>query len=285
MSKNVKSSLLPSLRQAFQSSEKNLRAMMINEPISRQDALFLFKQQTPPRYFTKGPAVHSINLDSTTASRLLLGTHYAALADRLSELDIKNDHVRCTLSHVLLQSLALKLEREFGFQVHVAEAQEDVSSASPLSRVAPTDAVVPTGKQRKRQRPSEEYEEGMEVDEEEVIKKPRMLEKESAEQLLFHLTDGGVSGYTLVCSAVEETWIHRRRKRREKERLTSASSATAEPMTTPTTPCLSFTLTSVPSFHLATVVLHINNPLYQQSFQQFFAVLKKWLLCSSPSQS
>lgn len=291
VSKNVKSSLLPPVRQAFQSSEKTLRDMISSELTARQDVLSLFKQQALPLCGKKGAAVHSLNLDSATASHLLLDTRYAALADRLSELNVKSAHIRSTLSHILLQSLALKLAREFGFQVSAAEAQEDMSCASPLSCVPPTHMMVPADKQRKRQRPSEEFEEGMEVDEEEEgkverIKRLRVSEQESAKQLLFDLADGEEgSGYTLMCSAMEESWIHRRRKRRKKERLASASSETAEPMTTPTTPCLSFTLTSVPSFHLATVVLSISNPVYQQPFQQFFAILKKWLLCSSPSQS
>lgn len=291
VTKNMKASHLSPLRQAFESSEKILRHIMTNELTARQDVLSLFKQQTLPVPDKKRATGYSLDLDAATAGCLLLNTHYTALANRLSELDRSNGSVQCMLNHVLLQSLALLLQREFGFRVHAAEAQEESLPSIPCTH--PLDLEVPAGKQRKRQRPSEECEEVMEIDEDlggGEVKRSRLSEQESAEQLLFRLAEGERAGYTVVCSAMEESWLHRRRKRREKERLGSASSGDAVPSTptpTTTTPCLSFTLTSIPtptSLYLATVDLCVTDPTYQQSFQQFFAVLKKWMLYSLPSQ-
>lgn len=305
VTKNLKAPHLPQLLHAFQSSLKILKELLEGEQIApgtRQNVLSLFKPTESAIPRKKAAAVHTLHLDTGTVCRLLCGTRYAALAGRLEELDLNNTFIQWTLNHVILQSLAVQLEREFGFRVH-AESPA-ASSISPASSLPPTNIAVADGSahQCKRQRKEVEgevsSEEGMEVEEEGLVevggeqgvKRKRLAEQESAEQLLFRLTEGEWSGCTLVCSAMEESWIHRRRRRREKQKQASCSpSNTVEQGATASSlsgPCLSFTLTSPsnpsPGNHLAVVVLHATDSKFQHHFQQFFAVCKKWLLSTSP---
>ena len=291
------------LLQALRSSREVLRRVLEGEsPNMRQDLLPVFRQSEVASPGKRPTASHTLHLSADTVHRLLQGTQYAVLADRLQELDLRNPHVHCTLDRLVLQALAQQLEGEFGLSVQTERQPETASSSLP-----PSSPLLPSAEdggcmeadspsqQHKRRRPREEEEEGMEVEKGwEGGKKLRLAGQESAEQLLFRLAEG--LGAVLVCSAVEESWQHRRRRRRKGEQR-EATSCSPESSVGRTVgglaaslpalpPCLIFTLTLPrnlsPSNHLTAVTMCASHAMFCQSFQQFFAVCKKWLLSSHP---
>ena len=291
------------LLQALRSSREVLRQVLEGEsPNMRQDLLPVFRQSEVASPGKRPTASHTLHLSADTVHRLLQGTQYAALADRLQELDLRNPHVRCTLDRLVLRALAQQLEREFGLSVQAERQPETASSnlppSSPLLLHSAEDGGCmesdSPGQQHKRRRPREEEEEGeegMEVEKRwEGGKKLRLAGQESAEQLLFRLAEG--LGAVLVCSAVEESWQHRRRRRRKGEQREATSCSPESSVgglaaSLPALPpCLVFTLTlpsnPSPSNHLTAVTMCASHAMFCQSFQQFFAVCKKWLLSSHP---
>ena len=307
VTKNVGPAHLRPLLQALQSSLSQLADLLDSEqstPDTRHDALSLFRLTEPsPVSGKKAAAMKTLHVDISTASRLLHGTCYAALANCLQELDLHNLLIQHTLDRIILHSLAQHLEREFGFKVQTIRQQEAVSASitpylSPGLCPSLLDKVY-SAHHRKRQRMAEEGEgegeEGMEMEEEgggesgesgecEGVKRKRQTEQGSAEQLLFELTAGEECGSTLECSAIERNWIGRRRKRRMHQGQASSSCEAVTEEEAP--PCLSFLLSSSsnqpPSDHFTTISLQVTEPMYQESFLQFFAVCKKWLFSHPP---
>ena len=298
VTKNVGPAHLPPLLQALRSSLSLLTELLDSEqtaPGTRHDALSLFKQTGPsPGSGKKTAAMKTLPLDASTASWLLCNTRYTALADRLHELDLHNPLIQHTLDSIVLHSLAQHLEEKFGFRVHTVRQQEAVAAyiAPPPSPgpspSLPSPDTLCSVHHRKRQRAAEEEEreERMEVEEEgggeggqcERVKRKKLVEQGSAEQLLFRLSEDDECGCMLECSAMERNWIGRRRKRRMQQRQGSCSHGSA---TEEASPCLSFTLSSSsspsPDNHITMVTLQVTDPMYHQSFLQFFAVCKKWL--------
>ena len=294
VTKNVKAVHLHLLIQTLQSSQPELRELLSHEettPLTRQNVLPLFKHSQTSTTTTekKRSGHHFLQFNIDTMSCLLHNTCYAALSGRLQELDLSNLLVHRKLSHILLEALAELLEREFGFRVH---SESHGSATNVVLPLAPVCRPHCSANILKRQRPDEE--EVMEVEEgqgdgggegrgeeggegQEKVKRQRLVNVESVENLLFRLTEGQGSDYTIECSAMEESWIGRRRRRRAIQQQPGLASFSPETVS----PCLSFTLSTPYSCTVVsnyTVMLQATEPMFQSSLQQFFSVWKQWLL-------
>ena len=298
VAKNMKAVHLQSLLQALKSSQSRLQELLTHENTGPQQNILSLFTETEPVPATARSPLHRLQLDMAAASRLLQDTCYEALAGRLQELDLSNKLIRRTMDSVVLQALAGKLETEFGFKVH-SKRLGVLSTASVSPQPLQEEAAVQSSGHatRKRQRTPTaegEEEEEMEVEGEgegeegEGVKRQRVEGAESAEQLLFCLTEGKGLECQMELSAVEESWIGRRRRRREKQRQTISSPEATVSHEMTTTPCLSFTLSMLlnqqPQCHTeysTTVTLQAADPKFQISLQVFFSVCKNWLLSNS----
>lgn len=294
MTKNISSVQLQQLLLALKYSQLKLQELLgHSESDARENILSLFRQ-SDTRSLTATKPLCVLQFDITAATRLLQKTCYEPLAGRLHELDLSNPLTQKTLNCIILEEMTAKLEREFEFKVH---SEQETAVLSTCSVCPPDTTVAPySGHMRKRQRPPTdkveedvmEVEEGqmmvVEEEEEEEVKRQRLESQESAEQLLFRLTKDKVLRCHLMLTAMEETWVGRRRRKRQ----TSSSPRATDNDKTSTTPCLSFYVSVCPSHpqshpqstakYITVLKLHITDLKFRSSLQQFFAVCKKWLL-------
>ena len=296
MTKNVKIAGQIQLLRAMKATKLQLAELVSSgQTAPGTNILSLFRPATAETSANTAPnkanGEHTLQLNMSIVSHLLHDTQYTALENRLSELDLTNELIQLKLSNILLHSIAHHLEKEFGFKVQPVRQKKEVAMTPDPSPPTPHAAVETnpgTGQVCKRSRQSCEEDEMMDVEEgpeggserEEAVKRLRMATPDSVEQLLFHFTEDQGSEFTLECVAVEESWVGRRRKRRDQQ----ATESQPPPSTPPSAPpCLALTLSAVVSPQstrdapIATVKLQTTDPKYQPAFHQFFAVYKKWL--------
>ena len=311
------------LHQCLKSSHATLKQLLSVEGktgSTRQDVIPVFSRIHAVEQSKKPLTLCTLSLSLEVISRLLLKTTpYVELAHRLQELDMQNLHTHHLLNYIVLKALTMRLEEDFDFTVCLkTDACEPPPgsfrpiaphSSPPHTQILPEEMEkVSHGQQRKRQRPLEEADEDSvkevehesqcgEEDEDEVrivhdsVKRSKVARDEkTAENLLYHLTEGSERS-VFLCTAVRETWTNCRRQRREKKKMASCSPSNAFDQTMSElgdslpslSPSLVFTLAlgeqkvAIGSVHTI-IKLQATHIKYSQSLQNFYAFFKKWLL-------
>lgn len=326
VAKGMNRSQMSHLHHRLQSAHATLKELLSAEMgsgSSRQDVISVFSQSCTREQSKKPLTVRTLTLSLDIISRLLLKTTpYVELAQRLQELDMHNLHTRHLLNCIILKALVMTLEEEFDLSVCLKTDTCDLPPSSPLKcspqssrahRYILTQKMerVGHGQQRKRRRlPEEAEEEGIKKVEHEPqcsekeegemravyedVKRSKVARDEkTAENLLYHLTEGSERG-VFLCKAIRETWTHCRRQRRERRQNPMASGSPSHAFdqtmsdlgdSLPSvSPCLIFTLAlgkqevEISKGVCTTVVLQATHIKYSQPLQNFYAFFKKWLL-------
>jgi hypothetical protein len=316
VTKNMTSTHHARLGQALSCSKQLLAELLQHEqsdPSNRQDTIPLFKPKLKliPMVSTVDPskqqsvshemrpsvhkplpsknAMHSLQVDLETLSRLLHDTPFASLEGRLEELDLKNTLVFQRLDHVVLHSLAHHFQQDFGITHFLQPREVGGTTSVSVGSAVEADLETPVTRERKRERsPEEGEEEDMEVEEEEEggfeVKRRRLEGEESAEQLLCRLTEGEALDCRAQCLAEEESWVGARRRKRHQLRDGDSSFSSPAPQTpslpsSSMKPCLSFSLTVSSQHHPFTnrtsVIMQASDPKFKSAFELFFSVCKK----------
>ena len=307
VTKNISHKHFPEILQHFRHAHELLTRLLENEkstPDTRQDLLSVFVQGQSPHSEKCVATSRTLTLTLDTVCGVLLGiAQYTTLAAQLGELNLDNPHISLMLDRLVLHSIALQLEQEFSFVTSALRATAQGTSTDVPSYLSPL-ATGPSLEgiqrdepvQRKRQRSTEEdmeMEMGVEVEGEwGGTKRQRLGRKESADELLCRLAQDRDCGLGFQCTAVEESWVGQRRRRRKETASGSPRCKTEDKKSSGGSDLfLEFTMTSSresltnlspgKSGYQITVLLLVNHVKYSENLVQFFAVFKRWLLSKS----
>ena len=243
------------------------------------------------------------------------------LRERFAELDLKNEQVRMKLAAVVVKVLLSILEEELKFVCEVQTMQSSEPSnvehtvgtfAMELSMEGVMPAVVAGDdvlEEKMEDGPHTVGEGGPFVEEEDggtrkrqptepgaTLEEPKRARLSPAAPQALDLlnsaaaaTDEGVKVYT--CTALTNTWLHRRRAQRQQHQ--EEASLTTQPPPDPQGPMLQFSLSSheptasnlrginMPPGTITVVELGLGDPQQMADFAIFFAFFKKLIFSTS----
>ena len=310
VAKNMSKGPFTCFHQNLKSSYVKLKELFDAERAGEdaQDFFSLFLQSCKSAFTSLKPPSRNLSLTMDAMQYVLRRTApYTELAHQLREIDVSNDHTRQLLSSVILSGLSSIVVNDFHFNASLEAVEQSIQEAQPHS---PSPLILPSHssmqvkennlcQQRKRKHPTKENEAGLgdstsegEHDKSEGNKRQKLAENVMpVDELLSQLSEG-VQDSVVLCTAHTETWVHCRRRKREKERLSSPSNSISKAVSDladslpSIPPCLVFTMalseptvTGSSSENTLTITFRAADVKYSHSFLQFFAFFKKWLLC------